>query len=79
MGLCDAWLDESGSHRALDPGVYILSAVMCEDQHLETTERKFPETLAGAEVSDIDLDTEEFVFGGERLIEQRAQEIAERV
>jgi len=44
-----------------------------------TTERKFPETLAGAEVSDIDLDTEEFVFGGERLIEQRAQEIAERV
>ena len=37
MGLYDAWLDESGSNRALDPGVYILGAVMCEDQHVEST------------------------------------------
>jgi len=41
--------------------------------------RKFPETLAGAVVSDIDLVTEELAFQGERLTEQRAQEIAEHV
>ncbi len=39
-------------------------------------ERKFPERLAGAEVSDIDLDKEEFMFQGERLTKERAERIA---
>jgi hypothetical protein len=37
VSLYDAWLDESGSNRALDPHTYILSAVICEDQHVEST------------------------------------------
>jgi hypothetical protein len=37
----------------------------------------FPKDLSGAEVSDIDLDEEEFTFQGERLTENRAQQIAE--
>lgn len=41
------------------------------------TDRKFPETLAGAEVSDIDLGAEEFQFQGARLTEDRAAELAE--
>lgn len=28
-----AWLDESGSNQAIDPGTYILSAVIGEAQH----------------------------------------------
>lgn len=39
---------------------------------------KFPKTLAGAEVSDIDLAEEEFQFEGERLTEQRAEHLAEK-
>ncbi|GAB1811110.1 hypothetical protein [Mycobacterium sp. MUNTM1] len=38
---------------------------------------KFPESLADAEVSDIDLDTEEFVFHGERMTDERAAQIAQ--
>ncbi|UXA06570.1 ribbon-helix-helix domain-containing protein (plasmid) [Mycobacterium sp. SMC-2] len=34
---------------------------------------KFPKTLAGAEVSDIDLDEEDFRFHGKRLTENRAE------
>lgn len=32
---------------------------------------KFPQSMSGAEQSDIDLDEEEFVFQGERLTEAR--------
>jgi hypothetical protein len=38
--------------------------------------RKFPESLAGAEVSDVDLNEEAIVVGGERLTEERAEQIA---
>lgn len=41
------------------------------------SKRKFPETLAGAEVSDIDLGQEDFQFQGERLTEERAGRLAE--
>jgi len=41
--------------------------------------REFPETLAGAQVSDIDLDVEQFVFRGERLTKQRSREIADEL
>lgn len=30
-----AWLDESGSNQAMDPGTYILSAAICEETHAE--------------------------------------------
>lgn len=40
---------------------------------------EFPESLAGAEVSDIDLDAEEFVFQGERMTDERAAQIAQAV
>lgn len=40
---------------------------------------KFPKTLAGAEVSDIDLDEEDFQFHGRRLTEARAGRAAEAV
>jgi hypothetical protein len=30
-----AWLDESGSNQAVDPGTYILSAVICDDTRAE--------------------------------------------
>lgn len=39
---------------------------------------KFPKSMAGAEVSDIDLEHEEFQFHGERLTEARAEELAEQ-
>lgn len=38
--------------------------------------RGFPVSLAGAEVSDIDLDAEEFVFQGDRMTDERATQIA---
>ncbi|MDT5279380.1 MAG: hypothetical protein QOJ20_575 [Mycobacterium sp.] len=38
-----------------------------------------PESLAGAEVCDIGLGEEEFVFHGEWLTEARVEEIAEQV
>ena len=38
--------------------------------------REFPESLAGAEVSDIDLTDEVFMFDGERLTDERADQIA---
>lgn len=37
----------------------------------------FPKTLACVEVSDIDLSEEEFQFHGQRLTEQRAEQVAE--
>lgn len=40
---------------------------------------EFPESLAGAEVSDIDLHDEEFVFRGERMTDERAAQIAQAV
>lgn len=40
------------------------------------TDQKFPETLLDAEVSDIDLATEVFMFEGERLTDERAEQIA---
>lgn len=39
---------------------------------------KFPKTLADADVSDIDLAQEDFQFEGQRLTEQRAEQLAER-
>lgn len=41
--------------------------------------RGFPESLAGAKVSDIDLDAEEFVFRGERMTDERATQVAHAV
>jgi len=41
--------------------------------------RGFPESLAGAEVSDIDLHAEEFVFQGELMTDERAAQIAQAV
>ncbi|MCA2248815.1 hypothetical protein JF729_13595 [Mycobacterium intracellulare] len=41
--------------------------------------RRFPVSLAGAEVSAIDLDAEDFVFQGERLTDERAGQIAQAV
>lgn len=40
---------------------------------------KFPKSLGDAEVSDIDLAQEDFQFEGQRLTEQRAEQLAERV
>jgi fructose-bisphosphate aldolase class 1 len=39
---------------------------------------KFPKTLTGADVSDIDLTKEEFVFHGERLTDERAKQLADK-
>jgi len=39
---------------------------------------EFPKSLAGAEVSDIDLTQEDFEFDGQRLTEQRAEQLAEK-
>lgn len=39
--------------------------------------RKFPKSLAGAEIAETDLDEDDFQFQGERLTEQRAAGIAE--
>ncbi|ETZ55312.1 DNA-binding protein [Mycobacterium avium] len=39
---------------------------------------QFPNSLTGAEVSDIDLKKEDFQFHGERLTEARAEELAEQ-
>lgn len=33
MTIFTAWLDESGSNQALDPGTYILSAAICDTSH----------------------------------------------
>ncbi|BCO47745.1 hypothetical protein [Mycobacterium intracellulare] len=41
--------------------------------------RGFPVSLAGVEVSDIDLDAEDFVFQGERMTDERAAQIAQTV
>jgi hypothetical protein len=41
--------------------------------------RKFPETLGGAEVSDAGLSEEVFMFEGERLTDERADQIAAEV
>lgn len=41
--------------------------------------RRFPVSLAGAEVSDINLDAEEFVFQGERMTDERAAQVAQAV
>ncbi|WP_428341101.1 ribbon-helix-helix protein, CopG family [Mycobacterium sp.] len=40
---------------------------------------KFPKTLTGAEVSDIDLSREDFQFHGQQLTEQCAEQMAEKV
>ncbi|MGF2946857.1 hypothetical protein [Mycobacterium sp. Lab-001] len=40
-------------------------------------EEKFPKTLAGTEISDIDLDEEVFMFQGELLTEARARQLTE--
>lgn len=40
---------------------------------------KFPNTTAGAEVVEADLDQDDFRFHGERLAEKRAQKLAEKV
>lgn len=38
---------------------------------------EFPESLAGAEVSDIDLDAEVFVLQGDRVTDERATQIVQ--
>lgn len=47
------------------------------DQNDANTDRsgKFPKALAGAEVSDVDLTQKEIYVGGERLTEERAEQI----
>ncbi|UXA04427.1 hypothetical protein KXD96_15470 [Mycobacterium sp. SMC-2] len=51
------------------------------DQNDATTGRvgKFPKTFAGAEVSDIDLDNEVVMVDGQRLTEERAEQITAEV
>lgn len=49
------------------------------DENNADARRKFPETWAGAEVSDIDLDKEEIYVDGERLTEKRAEQITAEV
>lgn len=40
---------------------------------------KFPETTAGAEVVETDLDQDDFQFQGKRLTEERAERLAEKM
>lgn len=42
----------------------------------EAMSSKFPKTTAGAQVSDIDLDQEAVYVNGERLTEERAEQMA---
>lgn len=39
---------------------------------------EFPQSLAGADISDIDLAEEDFQFQGRRLTEKRAEQLAEK-
>lgn len=38
--------------------------------------KKFPESLAGADISDVDLDEEEIYVNGERLTDERVEQMA---
>ena len=42
-----AWLDESGSNQAVDPGTYILSAVICEREQASQMRATMRALLAG--------------------------------